>query len=188
MSLSIPTYAALIQSNLNSKSYMGHHFNGTMLPVFALAIATGVINISVTLTGLISGGTNIGTSTGTGIFFSDSNVSSDIRTAAISLFGREGPALKDFCDAIGAATQTHFTAANLSSNTNGTAHFPSFSGAINSMTAAIVAAAPQFTGSQWPHFARAIATGICQEIGSNGTGTLTGASGPGTGSGVVTIT
>lgn len=185
--LSIPAYTALIVSDLQSKSYMGHFFNGSMLPVFAMAVATGVVNTSITLTGAISGGTNIGTSSGVGIMFSGSNVSQGIRTAAVALFGGEGAALKDFCDALGDATQTHFLAATLASDTNGTAHFPSFSGAISSMTAAIIAAAPSFNGSQWPNFAKAIATGICQEIGSNGTGTLSGATGTGTGSGVVTI-
>lgn len=185
--LSIPVYAALIQSNIQAKSYMGHNYNGSMLPVFATAVATGVINTSIALTGIISSGTNVGSSTGVGIMFSGTNVASDIKTAAVSLFGSEGPALKDFCDAMGAATQTHFAIADLASDTNGTSLFPSFSGAISTMTAAIVAAAPQFVGSQWPNFAKAIATGICQEIGANGTGTLSGAVGTGTGGGVVTI-
>lgn len=185
--LSIPVYAALIQTKLQAKSYMGHFFNGSMLPVFTLAVATGVVNTALTLTGTIASKSNIGTSSGVGIMFSDANVSSNIRTAAISLFGSEGAALKDFCDALGDATKTHFAIATLASDTNGSAMFSSFSGAINAMTSAIIAAAPSFTGPQWPNFARAIATGICQEIGSNGTGTLSGAAGTGTGSGVVTI-
>lgn len=185
--LSIPVYAALIQSDIQAKSYMGHNYNGSMLPIFTTAVATGVINTAITLTGTIAGGSNVGSSSGVGIIISAANVSSYIRTAAIALFGSEGAALKDFCDAMGAATQTHFAVAALASDTNGTAQFPSFSGAINMMTAAIIAAAPQFTGSQWPNFAKAIATGICQETGTNGTGTLSGAAGTGTGGGVVTI-
>lgn len=187
MGLSIPTYASLIQSNLNAKSYQGHNFNGSQLPTFALAVATGVITTSLSLKGIINSPSGTGSSSGVGITFSGTNISADIRTAAIGLFGQEGPALKDFCDAIGNATQTHFAQAALSSDTNGTAKFPAFSGAITTMATAIQNAAPAFVGSQWPNFALAIATGICQEIGSNGTGSLSGALGSGAGGGVVNI-
>lgn len=187
MSLSIPTYTSLIVTTLQSKSYQGHNFNGSMLPTFALAVATGVITTTLTLTGIIASPTGSGSSTGNGIFFSGTNISADIRAEATALFGQEGPALKDFCDALGQATQTHFTQAFLTSDSDGPATFPSFLGAISAMSLAIQNAAPSFQGSQWPNFALAIATGICQEIGSNGTGTLSGAGGSGSGTGVVTI-
>ena len=95
--------------------------------------------------------------------------------------------LQQFCQAIGEATQEHFALATLSSDTNGTAQFTSFLGAITSMKGLIVAAAPVFVGSKWPDFAEAIAFGICTEIGNNGIGSLSGAVTPGSGSGVVTI-
>lgn len=186
--LNIGAYSALLEAKIKSKSYNGFYYNGSMLPIFTLAVATGVVNTSLSLKGIISAPLLVGPSTGIVINFSDSNISQTIRTTAISLFNSEGAALKDFCDAIGDATKTHFLLTSLTSDTNGSAKFPAFSGAINQMTAAIIAAAPQFKGSQWPNFARAIATGICQEIGSNGSGTLIGASGTGTGSGIVNIT
>lgn len=185
--LSIPALKGLIQSNLMAKSYNGHSFNGSELPTFALAIATGVVNTALTLTGQVTSPALIGVSTGTGIIFSGSGVGSGIRTAAIGFFGQEGPVLADVCDAIGNAVQAHFATASLLSNTNGPAIFTSFSGATNAMAGAIQAAAPNFIGSQWPNFAKAIATGVCQEIGSNGTGVLSGAAAPGAGSGVVII-
>jgi hypothetical protein len=64
--------------------------------------------------------------------------------------------------------------------------FPLFLGAIEQMASAIQSAAP-FTGSQWPNFAKAIAAGICTEIGTNGMGTLAGAVAPGSATGIVTI-
>ena len=185
--LNIATYSALLQAKIQSKSYNGFHYNGVMLPVFTLAVATGVINTALTLKGVVITPVLLGPSTGIGINFSDSNISQTIRTTAKSLFGSEGAALKDFCDAIGEATKIHFLTTTLSSDTNGPAKFPAFSGAVNLMTLAIIAAAPQFMGSQWPNFARAIATGICQEIGSNGAGTLAGATGLGVGTGIVNI-
>ena len=186
--LNIQAYTALILADIEAKSYQGHNYNGIMLPVFALAVATGVVTTSLTLIGTISAPALIGPSTGVGIVFSGANVSAIIRTTAIGLFGQEGPALKDFCDALGLATQTHFALASLASDTNGSAIFPSFSAAVAVMAAAITAAAPTFVGIQWPNFAMAIATGICQEIGANGMGVLSGAAGTGTGTGIVTIT
>jgi hypothetical protein len=186
--LNINTYSDLLKTNIEQKSYKGHFYNGPMLPDFTLAVATGVVNTAVTLTGLVTIKVNIGVSAGVGILFSGTTISDTTRMTAIQLFnGNEGGALKDFCDAIGAATATHFTNAVLVSDTNGAALFPTFLGATNVMADAIVKAAPNFKGSQWPNFAKAIATGICQTIGTNGTGILLGAVGTGTGTGIVLI-
>lgn len=186
MALSISGYAGLLLAKLQAQSYNGHSFNGPRLSEFCTAVATGVVSISTGLTGSIAGPAKIGASAGVGITCDPSNIASIIKAQAVAAFGQEGPVLQQFCNAVGEATQEHFAGADLASDANGAAQFPSFSGASGAMASAIESAAG-FTGVFWPDFALAIATGICQEIGSGGVGTLSGASGDGTGSGVVTI-
>jgi len=187
MALSIPGLAGLLQTKLQAQQFNGHFFNGTMLAPFCLAVATGVVTISQGITGIIASPSLVGSSSGTGIFFSGSGIASVIKSTAIPLFGQEGPCLQQFCTAVGEAVEEHFQQADLSSDTNGSANFPAFSGNILAMSALIESSAP-FTGIHWPNFALAIATGVCQEIGSNGISTLSGAATPGTGAGTVTIT
>lgn len=186
MALSISGLAGLLQTKLQAQQYNGHSFNGTMLGPFCLAVATGVVTISQATTGIIASPSLVGASSGTGIFFSGSGVASIIKSTAIPLFGQEGPALQQFCTAIGEAVEEHFQQASLSSDTNGSANFPAFTGQISAMAGLITSSAP-FTGVHWPNFALAIATGVCQEIGANGTGSLSGAAAPGAGGGTVTI-
>lgn len=186
MALSIPGLAGLLQTKLQAQQYNGHNFNGTMLAPFCLAVATGVVTISQATTGIIASPALVGLSSGTGIFFSGSGIADVIKSTAIPLFGQEGPALQQFCTAIGEAVEEHFSQASLTSDTNGSATFPDFSGKITAMAGLITSSAP-FVGIHWPNFALAIATGVCQEIGSNGTGSLSGAAAPGAGGGTVTI-
>jgi hypothetical protein len=187
MALSVAGYDALLKSKLQAQSFNGHFFNGTLLPVFTLAVATGVVTVSLTATGTISSPAAVGASTGTGMDFGDGPISAQIKAECIAAFGQEGPVLQQFTDAIGQATVEHFALASLTSDTNGAAEFPVFSGLKAPMAAAIQAAAPTFTGTFWPAFCVAIANGICDEIANNGVGTLSGATGSGTGAGIVTI-
>ncbi len=187
MALSIPGLANLLQTKLQAQQYNGHFFNGSQLGPFCLAVATGVVTTSLATTGLIASPSAVGASSGVGIFFSGSGIASVIKSTAIPLFGQEGPALQQFCNAIGEAVEEHFQTANLSSDTNGSATFSAFTGKINAMASLITSSAP-FTGVHWPNFTLAIATGICTEIGTNGTASLSGAAAPGAGGGIVTIT
>lgn len=188
MGLSISGYDSLLKSKLQAQSYNGHFFNGAKLPEFTLAVATGVINTSLGLTGQINSPANIGSSSGVGITISDFNISNQIKIECVAAFGQEGPVLQQFTDAVGEATQEHFALAALTSDTNGSAIFPAFLGVKSAMATAIENAAPTFAGTFWPDFCQAIANGICDEIGNNGTGTLSGATGtPGAGGGVVNI-
>lgn len=187
MALSVPVYDSLLKSKLQAQSFNGHSFNGAKLGEFTLAVAIGVVNTSLTVTGIINTPVNIGSSTGVGITFSDVSISAQIRSECIAAFGQEGPVLAQFTDAIAQATKEHFALADLSSDANGDAEFPDFSGVKSAMASAIQAAAPTFVGTFWPAFCTAIANGICDEIANNGAGTLAGATGDGTGSGNVTI-
>ena len=187
MALSVGGYDTLLKSKLQAQSFNGHFFNGALLPVFTLAVATGVVTTSLTATGIIASPDKIGISSGTGISFGSAPISAQIKSECIAAFGQEGPVLQQFTDAIAQATQEHFALASLTSDTNGAATFSSFSGLKAPMAAAIQAAAPSFVGTFWPAFCTAIANGICDEISSNGTGTLSGAVGDGVGAGVVII-
>lgn len=187
MALSVAGYNALLIGKLQAQSFNGHFFNGTLLPVFTLAVATGVVTTSLTATGVIASPDKVGASTGVGISFGDAPISAQIKSECIAAFGQEGPVLQQFTDAIAQATVEHFATADLASDTNGDAAFPAFSGLKAPMAAAIQAAAPTFSGTFWPAFCVAIANGICDEIANNGAGTLAGAVGDGVGAGIVTI-
>lgn len=182
MTLSITIYATLIKSNIQSA--LGSSGGGS-LDAFCTAVATGVVNTAIGLTGQIAAPAGTGASTGTGITLSGSGVASGIIAAKPGSWPG-GSQLSPIATAIGNATATHFGSAILTSDANGTAAFASFLGAISSMASAIQAAA-SFSGGEWANFCTALATGICNEIGNNGSGTLSGAAGPGAGSGVVTI-
>ena len=186
MSLSIGTLDSLLQAELGS-------YSGPELPTFTGALAKGFVDSMLILNGTVASPSGSGPSTGTGITVGAAAITSTIKSECITLFsadpnyGGEGPALQDFCDAVGQAISTHALAATLSGSTNGTVTFPAFSGAISAMSAAMQAAAPSFTGTYWAGFCTAISTGICSAFASSATGSLAGA-GAGTGSGVVTIT
>jgi len=183
MALSVSGYKSLLDSELASFGY-----NGPELSTLTDAIATGVITTILTLPGIISSPVLFGPSVGVGIVgFSASGIESLITSTGTSLFGQAGTELPNFGTAIGNATVTHLALATLSSDTNGTAAFPLIAAATSVMKAAIIAAAPTFTGPEWPNFAEAIATGICTEVGSTGIGILTGAILPGTGAGIVLV-
>lgn len=181
MALSISVLASTIQSNLS-----GYGYNGSKMSEFCTAIATGVVNTAKSLTGI---GTLTGTtaSSGVGIVVSGSNIANTIKSQCISAFGHTGTELQNFCTAIGNAIQTHFALASLASTGNGGCTFPSFSFAIAAMASAIQAAA-SFTGVKWVDFCTSIATGICNETGSNGVGVLSGSTGGGTSPRPVVIT
>lgn len=172
MSLSVSAFASDLQGRLGARGY-----SGSKLGDFCTAVATGVVNTALGLQGLIATGANTGVSAGTGITITGSNISATIKAQALGQWPG-GVALQPFCDDLGATCQAQFALATLASTTNGTATFASFSGAVSSMATAIKNAA-SFTGAEWQHFCTAIATGVCQEVGAHGTGTLTGAGGPG---------
>lgn len=184
MSLTIPAYYKALYGALSGSPY---NYNGIKLSEFCTAVATGVVNTSTGLTGQIGSPSNTGSSSGTGIIFSGSNVAGLIQSKATTLFGQAGSELSNFCTAIGSVTQSQFALAALSSDANESATFSSFTGAEATMASAIQSAAPSFTGNQWANFCTAIAHGICHEIGLNGSGSLSGALGPGVGTGVVSI-
>jgi len=185
MALSVSGYNSLLLTKLQSQSFNGHFFNGARLPEFTLAVATGVVNTALTVTGQVTSPSNIGMSSGVGITVSDAAIAAQIRSECIAAFGQEGPVLQQFCQAIGEATAEHFANATLSSDTNGPATFALFATVNNAMASAIQSAA-SFNGTFWPAFCTAIANGICDNS-ANGTGTLSGASGDGVGPGIVII-
>jgi len=184
MPLLVPTFTVALTAQLTGMGYLG-----PMLPVFTLAVSTGIVTTSIGLTGQVTTPVLVGVSAGVGIIgISSSNIATTIVDTGKTLFGTDGGSeLRNFADAIGSVTVSQFALATLASDTNGSATFSSFSGAIDSMRDAIVAAAPGFTGPQWENFAEAIATGVCTEIGAAGTGVLAGAAAPGAGSGTVII-
>lgn len=184
MALSIASFSSALETEIKTKVA-----GGSSLSVFTNAVATGVINTTIGLTGQITTPAGVGTSSGTGITgLTGSSISGDIVSTGSSLFGQAGVSLADMGDAIGAVVVAQFSAnVDLTSNANGDCTFASFLVAITSMTSAIQAAAGGFSGPQWGNFATAIATGICNDIGNNGVGSLSGAGGGGPGSGVVTI-
>lgn len=163
-------------------------FVGLSLPIFCTAIGTGIIGTTLTLQGQIATPTGTGVSTGIGITFSGTNIATNIVNKAKMLFNTTGgPALQPLATVIGTTLQSYLVSNTvLTSDADGTAHFTSFTSAINTMASAIQSATV-FTGPQWAHMCTAIAYGICTEIGANGSGTLLGATGPGTGTGVVII-
>lgn len=187
MPLLIPTYTTLLMNKMSSLSYEGHAFNGPMLLPFCTAVATGVTQTVLTLQGQVVAPALLGPSTGAGIVVSGSMISQLMLNKAKQLFNGEGPVLQKICDAIGETTQMYFMMATLISDTNGPVLFPRFINTIQIMKSNIINAAPNFKGEKWPDFAEAIATGICQATGSNGTGVVAGAVIPGTGSGIVFI-
>lgn len=179
MALSVSAFAAALQNALAADGY-----NGPQLSTFCTAVATGVVNTATGLQGTVTG-SGAGGSTGTGITCSGMNIAANIKTQALS-YWPGGSELQKFCTALGSVTQAQFALASLADTKNGTATFPAFSGAILTMASAIQAASG-FTGTEWAHFCTAIATGICQEVGSNGTAILSGASPGGSGTSPVTI-
>lgn len=192
MALNPVAYAAILLGDLQASSFVvnsnTYFIDGPELPILCTAVATGVITTILTLQGQITGGLLTGPSTGLGIHFLDTDVATNFVDKAKLLFNTTGgPALQPFGNALGLSLQTYLSIAVLTSDTNGTAHFPSFSSAITTMASAIQSASV-FTGAQWPNMCEAIAYGICTTIGSNGTGTLTGSTLAGTGTGVVIIT
>lgn len=188
MALSPDVYAATLLAKLKAQSYNGHAFNGAMMPDFCKAVGVGVVTTTITVTGVIAGPANSGSSSGVGISgFSATAIAGLIQSTAKALFGSEGPALYQFCKAVGDATVEHFALATLSSDANGSAQFPSFAGKIAPMASAIQAAAPHFKGALWPAFTTAIATGICTTVAGSGMGSLSGAAGPTPGGGSVVV-
>lgn len=177
--------ASNFSSNLQS-AFATKGFTGPKLLDFCNAVGQGVVSIAISLTGQISTPAGIGVSSGSGISVPGSDIGDLIKTTIMGLFGSSGPNLADITDAIGEATETELGNASLSSDTNGSATFSSFSGAISSMENAIETA-NSFAGGQWPNMCLGIATGICNKTASDGAGSLSGASGTGAGSGSVVI-
>jgi hypothetical protein len=182
MPLSVSSYSATLLASLQLQGY-----NGYKLSSFCTAVGTGVINTITTTTGQILVPINSGISSGIGIVVSNTNIGTNIRNTAISLFGQEGTELIYFSNIIGNITQSQLALATLTSDTNGTASFNIFLSKINIMASAIQAAAPDFAGLKWPDFCTAIATGICNELGNSGSGVLVGAALIPPGTGVVLI-
>lgn len=180
----IPTvYSAALLVALGTQGY-----NGSKLSDLCTAIGTGVIGTILGETGSIATPVLSGVSAGIGITVSGTNIGSKIRTTAKSLFGnREGTELLHFADIIGNITASQLALATLTSDANGTAAYSNFLNDIDAMASAIQNAAPSFTGPEWPHFCTAIATGICKEIGNNGSSLLSGALVPPAGTGTVII-
>jgi len=183
MALSTTGYADLLFSKL-SKRYP----NGYKLREFCDAVGFGVVTETLSLTGIIASPSNTPSSTGVGILtFSAEVIAGLIEDKCFELWKSKGPELHWFCRAIGDTTVEHFALANLASDTNGTSKFPSFSGAISPM-ANLIEGYPEWAGrSFWIRMCTAIAYGICTEVAANGTSTLSGASIPPPGSGVVVI-
>lgn len=183
MALSESVYSNLLYTKLHAQWP-----NGYYLKEFCDAVGHGVVGQTILQTGQIAGPVNLGPSSGVGIVtISATNIANIIYTTCEYLWGSKGPALYSFCLAIGETTVEHFATANLSSDANGTSHFPSFAGAINAM-ANKIEEYPHWAGrSYWIRMCTAIATGVCSEVAANGTGTLSGASAPPPGSGVVAI-
>jgi hypothetical protein len=183
MSLSTTGYADLLYSKLHVK-----YPNGYKLREFCDAVGFGVVTETVSLTGIILSPSESPSSSGVGIVsFSATNIATLIDNKCFDLWKSRGPELYTFCLAIGETTVEHFALANLTSDTNGTATFPAFSGAIGAM-ANLIEEFPEWAGrSFWIRMCTAIAYGICTEVAANGTGTLTGATLPPPGGGVVAI-
>lgn len=184
MTLSISVFSSALQTEFQTK-YTG----GPDLIKFSDAVATGIVNTSIGLTGQITIPVGVGVSTGVGILsLSSPSITSSIVSTATASFGQAGVSLQDTADAIGNVLVAQFsTNIVLTSDANGACTFTSFAAAITSMASAIQAAESSFTGLQWGNFCTAIATGICTNVGSSGTGILAGAVPPPNGTGVVTI-
>ena len=183
MSLSVGVYSALLYSKLKDK-YPGAY----KLEEFCHAVGFGVVTETVSLVGTIVSPSNTPSSSGVGILtFSAETIATLIEQKCFDLWKSKGPELHTFCLAIGETTVEHFALANLTSDTNGTSSFPAFSGAIDAM-ANLIQENPEWAGRpHWIQMCTAIAYGICTEVAANGTGTLTGASLPPPGGGVVAI-
>lgn len=183
MALSENVYSALLYSKLQPK-----YPNGYRLKEFCDAVGHGAVNQAILQTGIINSPSNTPFSSGVGILtISATNIADIIYATCQALWGSYGPQLYTFCLAIGETTVEHYALANLTSDTNGTATFPSFAGAISPM-AALIEQHPSWAGRPfWIKMCTAIATGICSETAANGTGILTGASLPPPGGGVVAI-
>ncbi len=184
MALSIPAFSSALKAEFQSK-FSG----GSQLTKFTDAIATGIVNTTVGLTGQIGIPAKSGSSSGVGILsLVSGDMADDIVSTASASFGQVGGSMQDVADAIADIVVAQFSAnIDLSSDANGACTFASFSGAISSMASAIENAESSFTGPHWGNFTTAVATGVCNEVSLNGAGTLSGASGGSTGSGVVTI-
>lgn len=183
MALSESVYSNILYGKLHAQWP-----NGYYLKEFCDAVGHGVVGQTILQTGIINSPDKTPFSSGVGILtISATNIADIIYATCQTLWGSKGPALYSFCLAIGETTVEHFAIANLTSDTNGTSTFPSFAGAISPM-ANKIQEYPRWAGrSYWIRMCTAIATGVCTEVFSNGTGTLSGATNPPTGSGVVTI-
>lgn len=185
MALSISNMSAAIKSAIQTA--LGTS-GGPELTKLCDAIATGVVNTSIGLTGQIGSPSGIGTSSGTGITgITGSGIGSAIETKGLTFWSPLGVKFADIAEAIGDGVVADFANATLGSDANGTAAFTSFAGAKTSMATAIENAEATFTGSEWGDFCTAVADGICTDVDANGIGTLSGAPGGGPGTGVVTI-
>lgn len=190
MSLSASVYSALLEFKIRELRFRNRNVGGRYLSEFCRAVGTGVVTETKILTGQIVSPSQSGSSSGIGILTIDAGRIADrIRDKVLELWQRSrgGELLYPFCLAIGETTVEHFALAQLTSDANGTAHFPAFIPAIPTM-AELIRQQPFWAGRPyWIHMCTAIATGICEEVANNGTGTLTGATNPPTGSGVVDI-
>lgn len=188
MALSESVYARLLEQKIRALKFRGRAVGGYYLAELCDAIGYGVVTETKALTGIIGSPSNTPSSSGVGILtISATNIADIIYTTCGMLWGTKGPLLYPICLAIGETTVEHFALANLSSDTNGTAHFPSFGGAISPM-AGLIEGHPRWAGRPyWIKMCTAIATGVCSEVAANGTGTLTGATLPPPGGGIVAI-
>jgi hypothetical protein len=183
MSLNETVYANLLYSKLQPRYPRGYK-----LKEFCDAVGHGVVTETLALTGIIASPSNTPFSSGVGIVsFSAEVIASLIEQKCFELWGSKGPELHRFCLAIGETTVEHFAIANLTSDTNGTAHYPAFTGGISPM-ANLIEAYPSWAGRpMWIRMCTAIAYGVCTEVAANATSTLSGASLPPPGGGVVVI-
>ena len=183
MPLSGSTLGTLLKTNIEAKLGGG----GGEMTKFTNAMGNGIVDAAIILTGTITVPAGAGASAGTGITgFTSAAISSGIVTKGQS-FWPGGGSLSDIADAIGDSVVTHFAGATLASDANGACTFASFTGAVSAMATVIEDAETSFTGPEWGNFCTAVAQGICDDIGANGAGTLSGAPGGGPGAGVVTI-
>lgn len=197
MALSSATWNTALLAQMSS-----HGWTGINLPVLSNAIAVGSVTglvgttFSTTDTGVV-----IGTGTGTGVGITGVSVStlaSTIFALASASFGNSGINLLTLCTDIATVCVSQLATATLTS-----AHSPVFAGTgtvtvgtVNvigsNIETPMLAAAPAFTGINWPQLVSAISTGMETIIKASGTGTVTitgagfpGVPGAGTGSGVL---
>ena len=182
MALSESVYSNILYGKLTK------YHRGYLLKEFCDAVGHGVVGQTILQTGQIASPVNNPVSSGVGIVtISATNIADIIYATCQALWGSRGPALYDFCLAIGQTTVEHYAVASLTSDANGTSQYPSFAGAISPM-ANLIEGYPRWAGRPyWIRMCTAIATGICSETAANGTSTLSGASIPPPGSGVVVI-